>query len=89
MWKFDEDDTLTVQNGQNTDLEMRNSLKVKQTADLAVYSFVKMIAEIAKAHGLQKYKQNEGLKNRIKNYEGVKMGFGLHVGWAIEGPIGS
>jgi len=56
VWKFDEDDTLTVQNGQNTDLEMRTSLKVKQTADLAVYSFVKMIAEIAKANGLQKYK---------------------------------
>lgn len=56
VWKFDEDDTITVQNGQNTDLEMRNSMKVKQTADLAVYSFVKMIAEIAKANGLQKYK---------------------------------
>jgi len=37
---------------------MRSSLKVKQTADLAVYSFVKMIAEIAKSHHLQKYKQN-------------------------------
>lgn len=32
---------------------------------------------------------NKGLKERIKNYKGVKMGFGLHVGWAIEGPIGS
>ena len=64
-------------------------MKVKQTADLAVYSFVKMIAEITKAHSLQKYKTNEGLKKRIKNYEGVKMGFGLHIGWAIEGPIGS
>lgn len=37
---------------------MRTSLKVKQTADLAVYSFVKMIAEIAKSHSLQKYKTN-------------------------------
>jgi hypothetical protein len=56
---------------------------VKQTADLAVYSFVKMIAEITRSPQLQKYKENVLLKNRIKNYEGVKMGFGLHVGWAI------
>lgn len=68
---------------------MHSTLKVKQTADLAVYSFVKMIAEITRSPQLQKYKENVLLKNRIKNYEGVKMGFGLHVGWAIEGPIGS
>ncbi len=29
------------------------------------------------------------LQQRIPGYAGVKMGFGLHVGWAIEGPIGS
>ena len=29
------------------------------------------------------------MQNRIKDYKGVKMGFGLHVGWSIEGPIGS
>lgn len=56
---------------------------------MAVFSFIKMIAEIARSQNLQKYKNNEKLKKRIKNYEGVKMGFGLHVGWAIEGPIGS
>jgi hypothetical protein len=38
---------------------------------------------------LLKYKNNKLLKNRIKDYKGVKMGFGLHVGWSIEGPIGS
>ena len=58
-------------------------------ADLAVLSFVRMIAEITKSYNLLKYKNNKDLKNRIKNYKGVKMGFGLHVGWSIEGPIGS
>ena len=48
-----------------------------------------MIADITKSYTLQKYRNNKLLKNRIKNYKGVKMGFGLHVGWAIEGPIGS
>ena len=37
---------------------------------------------------LAKYKLNEGLNSRMPNYS-VKMGFGLHVGWAIEGAIGS
>jgi Adenylate and Guanylate cyclase catalytic domain len=35
-----------------------------------------------------KYRENEKLNQRIPNYK-IKMGFGLHVGWAIEGPIGS
>jgi hypothetical protein len=56
---------------------------VKQIADLAVLSFVKMIAEIQKSYALQKYKNNKSLQSRIKNYKGVKMGFGLHLGWAI------
>ena len=62
---------------------------MKQVADLAVLSFVRMIAEITKSFALQKYKNNKLLQARIKDYKGVKMGFGLHVGWAIEGPIGS
>ena len=32
---------------------------------------------------LVKYKENPGLRARLPNYT-VKMGFGLHVGWAIE-----
>lgn len=62
---------------------------MSQQADLAVLALLKMIADITKAQSLQKYKTNRGLQERIPNYAGVKMGFGLHVGWAIEGPIGS
>lgn len=89
VWKFGDEDCVTKQNRHEAVLELRGSLRVRQTADLAVYSFVKMVAEITRATSLQKYKNNPNLKERIKNYTGVKMGFGLHVGWAIEGPIGS
>ena len=58
-------------------------------ADLSVLAFIKMVAAIARSETLQKYKNNKGLQDRIKDYWGVKMGFGLHFGWAIEGPIGS
>lgn len=61
---------------------------MKQLGDMAVLSFVKIIASIKKSRKLIKYTQNQGLIDRIPNYS-VKMGFGLHVGWAIEGAIGS
>ncbi len=32
--------------------------------------------------------ENKKWLERLPNYT-VKMGFGLHIGWAIEGPIGS
>lgn len=50
---------------------------------------MKIVAELSKAPKLFKYANNKYLKDRIKNFTGVKMGFGLHVGWAIEGAIGS
>lgn len=74
---------------KETEVSLKITKKVRQVADLAVLSFVRMIAEISKSHLLQKYKNNKELQKRIPNYKGVKMGFGLHVGWAIEGPIGS
>lgn len=35
-----------------------------------------------------KYNEHEGLNQRMKNYQ-VKLGLGLHLGYAIEGAIGS
>ena len=37
---------------------------------------------------MRKYANHAGLNRRMPNYE-VKMGFGLHQGWAIEGALGS
>ena len=55
---------------------------------MAAISFFKIIAAIRKSRKLIKYKENKSLNERMPNYS-VKMGFGLHVGWAIEGAIGS
>lgn len=46
------------------------------------------MAAITISKNLYKYRLNEGLNLRLGKYK-VKMGFGLHVGWAIEGAIGS
>ncbi len=55
---------------------------------MALISFLKIIAQIKKSRKLLRYKDNKALNERIPNYQ-IKMGFGLHVGWAIEGAIGS
>lgn len=89
VWKFSQEDCIMSDKGDQLKIDLIPNTKVRQQADLAVLAIVKIISECAKAQKLQKYKQIKGLQQRIPNYNGVKMGFGLHVGWAIEGPIGS
>lgn len=84
VWKFDDHD---VERDQN-DIFLKDTNAVHQLADMSVISFLKILAMIKRSRKLIKYKENKQLQERIPNYE-VKMGFGLHVGWAIEGAIGS
>ena len=44
---------------------------------------MKIWAKINRDPKMLKYRQDKGLCNRMPNYK-VKMGFGLHMGWAIE-----
>jgi class 3 adenylate cyclase len=62
--------------------------RVHQLVDMSALSFIKIISAIKVSRNLVKYKENKELNVRMPNYS-VKMGFGLHVGWAIEGAIGS
>lgn len=55
---------------------------------MSALAFFKIIAEVRKAKKLRKYRENARLNERMPGYE-VKMGNGLHIGWAIEGAIGS
>jgi class 3 adenylate cyclase len=49
---------------------------------------MKIIAKINSYKQILHYRENKELNDRIPDYS-VKMGFGLHIGWAIEGLIGS
>ena len=57
-------------------------------ADLAVLGFLKVNSGVNKFKHLLEYNKNEKMLERIPNYK-INMGFGLHVGWGIEGAIGS
>lgn len=58
VWKFKERETIVSEVAGETAVALRKISKVRQTADLAVYSFIKIIAEIIKSHTLLKYKKN-------------------------------
>lgn len=57
-------------------------------AEMSVVSFIQVVAAINKSAVLKDYREHPALLARLPNYR-VRMGFGLHYGWAIEGAIGS
>jgi class 3 adenylate cyclase len=84
VWKFDE----KFVKKENGELKLIECPEVSQIVDMALIAFLKIIFTVHKSPILNKYREHEGLLQRIKNYC-VKMGFGLHLGYSIEGAIGS
>ena len=60
----------------------------EEVAGNALQAFVRAVKEVERSQALHRIVQQPALQRRIPGYE-VGMGFGLHVGWAIEGAIGS
>ena len=87
VWKLQERNML--RSPGSDELELIPSTEVQQLADVSMISFLKVIAQLKRSRKLAKYKNHDGLCHRISSPYEVKMGFGLHIGWAIEGAIGS
>ena len=64
---------------------LSNSFSV---VDDALEAFIRMRSALIKDADIQKVASDPRLQNKIPNYT-VKMGYGLHLGWGIEGAIGS
>jgi len=62
--------------------------KQQRLADMALIALTKIVSQISRSQMLSEYRHHPRLIKRIPNYR-VRMGFGLHSGWAIEGAIGS
>lgn len=86
VWKFANDEFFL--DCDNVILRNPQSLKSHYLPDLSVLSFLKIMAKVNKDPEMLKYRKNPKLLARMPGYE-VKMGFGLHLGWSIEGAIGS
>ncbi|CAG9322321.1 unnamed protein product [Blepharisma stoltei] len=85
VWKINDENML--KEAEKDTLARKNPF-VRELADMAVISFLKIIAEIHRNPKVLKYREHQMLNERLPGYS-VKMGFGLHLGWAIEGAIGS
>jgi class 3 adenylate cyclase len=86
VWKLPESEYRMV---ENDGLYPRGGYKTKMYMDLAVLAFIKIIGKISRSKVLSKYRENRLLADKSGEPFRVRMGFGLHVGWAIEGAIGS
>jgi hypothetical protein len=69
-------------------LEDGKRQEVANIADQALASFIIIQAALKRSQKLAKFSARPDLNARMPGYQ-VNMGFGLHVGWAIEGAIGS
>ena len=58
--------------------------QIREVADRALGAFVVIEAASKRSERVQSCCQRADLLQRMPGYQ-VKMGFGLHVGWAIEG----
>jgi len=82
LWKMP--DPLTTERSSQGDVAMVTA----NLADRALLSQVKFLAETDRREDLKAYSKDERMLEKFGNYE-IKFGLSLHVGWAIEGPIGS
>lgn len=86
VWKFNKEDI--YENPITEELQIEKCNRVSQLADMALISFLLLLSGIKKSRKMLRYKNHDGLNKRMKNYE-VRLGLGMHLGYAIEGPIGS
>jgi len=85
VWKLPED---SVYKNENGSFELDRTRTTQNTVDFSLISFMKIYAKINRDPSVLHYREHPKLNERLPNYQ-VKMGFGLHIGWAIEGAIGS
>lgn len=71
VWKFKREQDFTKKGN------MHISHENKVVADLALFSFIKVIAKINKLTHILEYREDPALNARMPGYK-VKMGFGLH-----------
>lgn len=87
VWKFP--DFVTAQQISNLEDAPPHVIDcVQKTADKAMAAFLKIMIDLRRSRELKRFIDTHALGRHLDG-PGVGMGFGLHVGWAIEGPIGS
>jgi class 3 adenylate cyclase len=66
-----------------------NAAIMTKLADCALFSFVKVYAEMRRSKVLEEFARSLELFDRYKNGFYFDLGVSLHRGWTVEGPIGT
>lgn len=69
-------------------IKLASSETVNSISDMALICFLKIIAKLNRKSEILEYKEDEMIIEKIPMFK-VEMGFGLHIGWGIEGAVGS
>ena len=62
---------------------------MRNTADLALITILKIIIKLKTEESICKYSRDENILKTVDKKYNVDLGFGLHFGSAIEGTIGT
>merc|ERR1719359_2227166 len=91
LWKAPEID-LSMQSQQQNGTPQQNTAlavsKVSELADRSLMAFLKIFAECRRSPDVDFYNRHDLLLRNIDRWR-VRIGMAIHVGWAIEGPVGS
>ena len=62
--------------------------QISITADCAILAYLRCLLKINKNLNILAYRHKNKIENILPNFK-LSMGFGLHLGYGIEGPVGS
>jgi len=85
VWKFNQE---CLEYRDNGEVSLKAVPQTNYFTDMAIIAFVKILIEINQSPITEKYNQNKKLTENLPDYR-VRMGFGLSLGWSVEGAIGS
>ncbi|EGR33596.1 hypothetical protein IMG5_048380 [Ichthyophthirius multifiliis] len=85
VWKIPEDKYSFV---SDNIIKYEDYEYLSMYADFSLISFMKIHCKLNREPKILAYRSDKRLNRRMPNYK-VKIGFGLHIGWSIEGAIGS
>jgi len=85
VWKIPKD---KYRIGNNNELHYEDPEYISILADLSICCVVMIDVYINICPEFTQYQNNLQLRRRIPDYK-VRLGYGLHIGWAIEGAIGT
>ena len=103
VWRIGDEETLLNLTSGNTGgtskdkgkksrekvVDLRRVPGIDNLADKALIGYLKIIVELNRQENILAYRREARLTNNNTTEFIVRMGFGLHAGWAIEGAVGS